>query len=201
MNTAWADGTIDEAKGKKTETSKLTYKQRLIQEINLNIKGYYYALVPGDASLQWMQYMGNHITSRQLDAGFDDVLNIFKGYFISELKLSRENRPVAKGRDAKDLRFFKDILDDDVLHDKIVKSKKSPEKVYEQFQSQIDSAVKAYISKEANSLKSLLEEYKIGEISKNDNYGFRKQEYDEADQDALKVDLMTISTNYIINNI
>lgn len=210
MKTGWADGTINKESGKKKQTSKLTYRERLVQELNLNARGYYYSLVPGDASLQWMHNMGNHISNTTLDAGYEPIFEIFKGYFIAELLLSREERPIAKSKDrnTKDLRFFKHILGDS-LHDKIIKEKGEPEEVYAKNKAKIDSAVEAFINNEASNLEKLLSDYQIIQVSETGNYdiinvvesdfGFRKTF--DVTKDTLKNDLRTITVNYIINNI
>ena len=52
--------------GKKKQSSKLTYQERLVQEINMNMAGFYYNLVPGDASLEHMVYMGNSISAEDV---------------------------------------------------------------------------------------------------------------------------------------
>jgi hypothetical protein len=67
MKVSYIDGTkfIDENKG--VSTSKMTIGERFTQEINQNIDGNYYVLIPADGSTEWMMNFGNNIT-------FQDVM-------------------------------------------------------------------------------------------------------------------------------
>jgi len=207
MRTGYVDGTINLENGKKKESSSLTYKERLIQEINLNLKGWYYSLVPGDASIEWMTKMGNHVSADRLLSGFGDVHKIFKGYFLSELELSRADRPIVslKKRTEKDLRFLKPILEnyEEGLHDKIIKEKGSIDKVYEKYESKINNAVEAFIAKESTNLRSSLSEYGILTTTetgyKIENIAFAESE--NMSEAVLKRQLNAVSINYMINNI
>jgi hypothetical protein len=202
MHPGYADGTVNTSNGKKKQSAKLTYKERLVQEINLNSKGYYYNLVPGDASMEWMTYMGNHISSDSLLSGMSKVHDIFKGYFLSELELSREDRPVAKKRDSEDLRFLKSILGEE-LQKSILKEKLSTEEVYAKYQSQINKAVDAFIKQETVNLRELLSKY---DIIKKDSEGIKVQNLSFSDgevitEPVLNRQLSAITINYIVNNI
>jgi len=210
MKAGYADGTVNTANGKKKQSSKLNYKERLVQEINMNLNGYYTNLVPGDASLEHTVFMGNAITEQSLLSGFDNVFKIFGGYLESEVKLSRSDRPVIEGRNSKDLRFFKGILGD-VLHDKIVKDTKTPiEEIYGtkenpgKYKKEVDAAVEAFIKKDAQRTKSELMEYGI--IKFNSEGEIVTQNIAFTDSDGMnEVDLNrklnALSTNYIISNI
>ena len=207
MKTGYVDGTINQENGKKKESSKLTYKERLIQEINLNLKGWYYSLVPGDASIEWMTKMGNHISADRLLSGFGDVHKIFKGYFLSELELSRADRPIVSlnKRSDRDLRFLKPILEnyEEGLHDKILKETKSPEEVYKKYESKIKKAVEAFINKEASSLRATLNEYGILTTTET-GYKIENIAFSEAEsmsEAVLNRQLTAVSINYMINNI
>lgn len=160
LTVAYVGGTDNQPKGKQKQSSKLNYKERLVQEMNLNLAGYYLNLVPGDASMEWAIYMGNPIQTDSLERGYADINSIFKKYFISELKLAREQRPVAKGRNANEMRFFKSILGDS-LHKEIISSDESVEKVYNDFESRINSALRKFINNNNESFKKLLESYNI----------------------------------------
>jgi hypothetical protein len=129
----YVSGVVDEEKGKRKESSRLTYPQRLIQEINLNLKGIYLNLVPGDASIEWTIKMGNPISIETLNKGMDQVYKIFEGYFTSELELARENRSVAKDRQGNKLRFFSAILGEQLEKD-VLEAKGTPEEIYKKFE-------------------------------------------------------------------
>jgi len=216
MKASFADGMINQKNGKRRVSAKETYKERIIQEINMNLEGYHYNLVPGDASLEWMTYMGIHITEASLLSGWEAVHDVFKGYLIDEINLSRENRsivtPKNTKRDTKDLRFLKSILEDkssnkpNELHDSIIKNlKDSPEKIYEDNKSKIDNAVEKFIKKETESFKNTLFEYKV--ISKSlegDDYTTTNLKFNNSDtisKEDIDRNLNALSTNYIINNI
>ena len=222
MKTAYADGIVDKIKGKRKESSNLTNRDRLIQEINMNLKGYYMNLVPGDAAMEWMMKMGNPV--KNLQYGYDQVFDIFKGYFISELNLSREKRKIdaISGRANTDLRFFKAILrnpnadDPNSFHNFIVKNQfvdkngkkvlKSAEEVYNDNKDQIDLYVRAFITKQANDLLNTLSDYNVFEESKEEKDVFETSQINfekgtKLDNTSINRQLQTLTANYIINNI
>jgi hypothetical protein len=107
---------IDTNKG--TTTSKLTEGQRFTQEINQNINGDYYILIPADGSTEWMMNLGNSISYKNVVGGraMDDIHEIFRGYLDDDIALARDwksRRSLENvGAKAKELRFFKEILED-----------------------------------------------------------------------------------------
>ena len=207
----YIDGTDNQGNGKKKESSKLSAKERIVQEINLNLNGYYLNLVPGDASIEWAVNMLNFIDNEEfIDKNHHEI---FKNYFMSEVELSREGRTVVEGKKATDLRFFKAILGQE-LNDKITKEsnkKYTAEELYEGkpsegvkgFKSEIDAAVDAFIKKDAQDTEDLLRDY--GVI----NYGAEGLNIDdivfddniELTEKTLKDKLQVLSVNYMIANI
>jgi len=168
----YVGGLKNDKKGKSKESAKLNYKERLIQELNLNLEGWYLNLVPGDSSLEHNIYMSNLTSADELISGMNTINSVFKGYFMSELKVSRENRPVVKGRSSKDLRFFKDILADNTqktdtkinkLHNDIINEPetKTPEEVYKKYEKKINSALDKFIEKDTVELINTLISYNI----------------------------------------
>jgi len=107
---------IDSNKG--TITSKLTEGQRFTQEINQNINGDYYILIPADGSTEWMMNLGNSISYKNVVGGraMDEIHEIFRGYLDDDIALARDwksRRSLENvGAKAKELRFFKEILED-----------------------------------------------------------------------------------------
>lgn len=201
------DGIVDEETGKKKEASKVTYRQRIIQEINLNLSGIFMNLVPGDASLEHAIRMYN---SKDPFVSEDELsnknyLDIFKDYFISEVELVKENRNTAKDN-GKDLRFFKAILGDDV-HKKItarINIKTDSEQLYEDNKQAINSAVEAFIKKETEETEELLRAYDIvttedGQVSVDKVSLFKKGE--TVTQAGLNTKLKALTINYMIANI
>lgn len=201
MKTSWADGTNNAINGKKKSSSKLNYKERLVQEINMNLAGYYYNLVPGDASLEHQVFMSNAITADSLRAGFDQVFDIFGKYFIDEVNLARENRPT---KDSKDLRFFKNILGEE-FQDKLLALPDSAKDIYKNNKKAIDTAVSLFITRKTSGFKKTLSTYDIisetgtANTWKVNNLSFAKGE--GVRQDVLDRNLTALTINFMINNI
>ena len=194
-------GSTNEEKGKRKESSKLTFQGRLIQELNLNLQGWYLNLVPGDASIEWMIKMGNPISIKNLDSGMDGVYQIFKGYFLSELELAREDRPVAKDRNGKEMRFFLGILGKE-LHDGIIKQKGSLESIYKNNEDKINAKINEFIQDDMQKLKTTLTRYGIMYTNSNDKIQFKDIAI-KGEMDVKKADqhLKMLTVNYMIANI
>jgi hypothetical protein len=220
FKTGYVDGTVNETNNKKKESSKLNPKERLVQEINLNLEGQYLNLVPGDASIEWMVKMVNSISVDTLvNTGDSKVFEIFKNYFMSEVDLSRDGRDIVEikltdkekkegkeQRKSTDLRFFKGILGKD-LHDEIVAYAtdlaKSPEDVYLDYEKEVNKAVKDFIDKETKETRETLEQYGIISLGENglevENLAFSTEE--NISEEDLDINLKALSINYIIANI
>lgn len=202
MSVGFVGGVVNEVNGKSKPSAKLDYKNRLIQELNLNLKGWYLNLIPGDASLEWMIKMGNPISAASLTRGFGEVHKLFQGYFISELKLAREGRPIAnvKGRSTNDMRFFKAILGEE-LHNTIVSSTESEEKVYEDNAEKINKAIDDYITNKRESFKETLSRYGI---LKPEGYGYTMENIDLPNsmvESELNRHLNMLTVNYFVAQI
>jgi len=197
----YVGGIIDEQKGRSTPSSRLTQKQRIVQELNLNIEGNYLNLVPGDAGIEHMLYMGNPITANDLARGLVDVNEIFRKYFLSELELSREDRPVAKGRDSKDLRFFKGILGDK-LHNDIITTEGTPEEVYTIYQAKINQAIQDYLKADISRVLSYLNRFGIVNEEVSGRYTLENVDLPiQMTPQELSRQLTAMSVNYMIANI
>ena len=210
-----AGGLTNDQTGKKKQSSNLTYKERLIQEINLNLKGWYLNLVPGDSSLEHMVYMSNAVSSDELLSGMNSVNQIFKNYFMSELKMAREDRPIAsvKGRSSKDLRFFKDILADETkvseekinkLHNDIINEPetKSPEEVYKKYEKKINAALDKFITNDATSFGNVLLSYNMLRTSLDNTYSLPNTNLKtNMSKEELVLEMKALSINYMIANI
>lgn len=116
-------GEIDTDENKGGGVSGMSQANRYITEINQNINGSYYILVPADSSTEWMINLGNRISYKQFaeGRGYQDAIEILNRHLDAdiELALDAENREVLKnvGKKGKDLRFFKDILSQDLLNE------------------------------------------------------------------------------------
>jgi hypothetical protein len=205
MKSEYIDGTDNQRRGKKKESSKLTAKERIVQEMNLNINGYYLNLVPGDASIEWAVKMGELLTSKSfIDGGHYEI---FKNYFMSELELARDDRFVVEGKNASDLRFFKAILGDKLNSDITSQKYKntSPEDVYNEFESEIKRAVDAFIEQDAKDTRDLLGNYGIvfygDEGLTIEDVEFENNGDIELNEESLRDRLKLLSVNYMIANI
>ncbi len=218
LQTAYVDGTVNEENGKSKESSKLNYRERFLQEINLNLNGYYLDLVPGDSSLEHAVKLHEpedpFISEETVKAtGLQKAVEIFADYFISEVELARDGRKIAKveGRTKNDLRFFKSILGEK-LHNQIISEKNSKytsEELYygkgnfKGYKAQIDAAVESFINNEAKQTEEILKKYGIVYYTEEglqvDAIEFsEKEKFTEED---LARNLKTLSANYIIANI
>jgi len=196
----YVSGIVNEEKGKRKESSKLAYKDRLIQELNLNLSGYYLNLVPGDASIEWTIKMGNAISTASISRGMGDINAIFKEYFKAELELVRENRSVAKGRKSDEMRFFKGILGEE-LHRDVLKAKGTPEEVYKAFENKINGKLADFIQKDMIKLKQSLTQYGI---LKEGMSGFDFENINlpkNIGEKEVDKQLMALTANYMIANI
>jgi hypothetical protein len=206
MKPSIANGMNNQDKSKKKESSRLNYKERLVQEINMNLDGYYYNLVAGDASLEYMTYMGNHIKLKDMRTGYGQIHTIFRGYLIDEINLARENRAVAKDRTSYELRFMKAILGQELTSEILADKTSSPEKIYEDRKNKIDKAVEKFIEKNTNTFKDQLLDYGIISPALNEgkmtteNLGFANNN-EEISAESLDLQLKTLTANYVIANI
>jgi hypothetical protein len=209
LQTAYVDGTVNEEKNKNKESSKLNYKERFVQEINLNVNGYYLNLVPGDASIEHAVKLHNSddpfVGEEMIRAtGYKKVFELFKDYFISEVELSRDGRKIVNiaGRDSKDLRFFKSILGEK-LHNKIILSKKSAEEIYKNNEKEINAAIENFINEDVKDVENTLRQYEIVYNSEEGMVveGLEFAEKEGFTEEDLTRNLKMLSVNYMIANI
>ena len=203
LKPGYVDGTITPSKSKSS--SKLSYSERLVQELNLNLQGWYLNLVPGDAAMEHMLNVGNTINVNDTTEDvLKNIYDVFKGYLIDEINVSQDNRKIVepKGADRKstDLRFFKSILGKE-LHNKIVDEANKPtfdfEKTYKKYENEINKSIKEYVEKDAEKTIEKLEEYGIYDGKSLQNISLAK----EITKTELKNKFLAITGNYMIANI
>mgnify|MGYP003752656927 FL=1 len=208
MHPVFVDGTIDEEKGKKKESSKLTHRQRMIQEIILNLDGVYSNLVPGDASLEHavrMHYADSPFVNED-EYMNEEFLEIFKEYLISEIDLSRDDRRVVSGKNSRDLRFFKDILGEE-LNNKITSDDNlqfTAEELYEKNKTEINRAVKKFIEQDAKDTEDMLRGFSVIKESVEGLVADELpmfQDIENLTQAIIDKQLRMLSINYMIANI
>jgi len=115
-------GEIDQDENEGSGVSGMSQSDRYITEINQNINGSYYILVPADSSTEWMMNLGNRISYKQFAAGrgYQDAFEMMLLHLDADIELALDvkNRELLKnvGDKGRDLRFFKDILSDNLLN-------------------------------------------------------------------------------------
>ncbi len=203
-------------------TSKLGLGDRFTQEINQNLAGNYYILVPADSSTEWMLNLGNSVSFKDFDSGrgWNKVYSTFRGYLKDDvaLALDADNRKQLKnvGNKAKELRFFKDILSDKNLNEinnliATGATQAQIEEYIDMHSSDIDAAVRTFIDNmSANTEKILKDSYQIIEAA-DGTFTYNGLEDEFVNKEGLKKNKLTkqdvdnllgfLNSNYAINNI
>ena len=191
-------GEIDTDESEGEGISGMNQADRYITEINQNVNGSYYILVPADASIQWMLNLGNRVSYNQFASGrgIDEAIEIMNKHLDADIDLAldaknREKLKNVKGK-ARELRFFKDILPQDLLDaiDSLVKQridKKLSEKKFRDAldtlkvdnADKINNAIIDYFNNKTDNVINTLEDLKLVTVSSSDKndvpyYTFKK---------------------------
>lgn len=203
------------------KTSKLGMGDRFMQEINQNLDGNYYILVPADSSTEWMIDYGNHISFNdvQNNKAWNKIYDVFNGYLIDDINvaLDFETRKQLHniGAKAKDLRLFKDILNKEDLEaiNNLIENEASIEEFQEYIdahQESINNSIKDFINSTIEETKNILLNSKKLTLSSNATYSLDIQNKflieNSLSRNGLSEqnvnDILTyVNMNYIINNI
>ena len=214
------DGTQNQDTNKNKKTTSLSLGERFVQEINQNIYGNYYVLVPGDGSTEWMMNLGNSVSLEEIqnDSYKKKVNKIFKGYLMDEVKLALygDSKTLNVKNKSKQLRFMRDILDStDVqeiekrISDKNATLEKVEEYINKNIES-INSAVEKFVSEVNDELLDTLLAYGQVEMLDENKYNIKafdteflqKNDLDKlVSKEELDALLKFLNFNYIINNI
>ena len=171
LKVAYIQGTKNTDTDDGTSTSKLTLGNRYTQEINENVNGRFYILLPAESSTEWEMDLGVNVPFKQFGtkAGWDNTYKIFQGYLKDDIALAMdaETREKLKniGKRAYELRFFKDILSDDMLAEintQLVMKFASDEDVttfIANNEEAINKSIKAYFDEYINDTIATLKEY------------------------------------------
>ena len=213
---------------KGTVTTNLSLGRRFTQELNQNLNGRYYILIPAESATEWEINLGNHVSFSDLKSnkGWTQVYKIFDGYLSDEigLALDADNREKLKsvGAKAKELRFMKDILPDIIVKNlhSMLASDTIPRADIDQYVKDnadaIHQSVKAFILSTVEDTKGELinnnqvRRTETGYRYKNlDNTFINRENETSADKldksDLTEEDLNNVLTfanvNYVINNI
>jgi hypothetical protein len=211
LKAVFIDGTIDEQNNVKKDSSRLSYIQRVTQEINANLKGIYLNLIPGDASIEWALKLHEENKPFVSKASIDskDYLSIFKDYLIDEIRLIKSKRPTVKEDNINKLRFFSDILPTS-LQTKLLKYRSDPSKVvysknsgkFEGIEKEIDDAITSYVENKAKEDIALLKDYNLVWKDKDGNHNVNRLNLPSKMSDSIfKSTMMSLAANYMIANI
>lgn len=133
----YIQGVKDVVDNEGKTTSSLSIGDRYITEMNQNLDGRYYVLIPADSSREWMMNLGNTIAYTDVAAGNADKLftDTFLGYLKDEIKLAQDSTNRTKlrnvGDKATELRFLKDMLPANLLKkiQKLIDNRASEESI------------------------------------------------------------------------
>lgn len=205
---------IDE--NKETDASKLTPGNRLTLEINQNINGQYYILLPADSSTEWMMSLDNNISYNDIatEEAWEEIYKIFKNYLKDDINLAKNKSSLKNiGNRSQKLRFFNDILSEELLEkaEKIINNNGDVDTFVGENEEQINKSVKEYIQADVNNTISILKEtHQITSVSENsfafiniDSNFIKDEKLDNSNLSEKEVnDIITFTNvNYIINNI
>lgn len=203
-----------------TTTASLTFGERLIYEINNNLNGIYYTLLPADSSTQWGLRLRNLITrsffDKSRDASLEEYSRKMWGTLQNEIELAKDynnrksiinlNTKVDGREVGKSLRFFNNILLESFVKDinKIIdKNKQLSEKDYDRFKKELID----FVNKRAEATIKTLNEFKLLNKKKNNTYqiagvdtNFLKN-LGNVDEEKLKDIFFLREANYIHQNI
>ena len=215
------EGLRNEISDRGVSISSLTKGERFTVEINQNINGNYYILIPADSSTERMLQLGRIVEydlfNQGADRAFARAKKIFRGYLEDEINLAldwKTRSEVAATKDnAKELRFFKDILEPSLV-----------EKIHSAIaEGQSTESILALVSDEAleeslkntltdlnqSTLKDLIETGEVTKIGEDYSYemldsNFAKE--NQLDRNSLSEEEMMqvlsfVNMNYMIANI
>ena len=221
-------GNKDKIKNRGKRTSDLSIGDRFSLEINQNLDGNYYVLIPADGSTEWMMNLGNSVSFSdfKVGKGMEKVFAIFHGYLKDDIALAKDAKNRSKlsliGKKAKQLRFFKDILSKDLLDaaNKIVADKKATDDDVQKFiddnAEAINADVKKFINDTVVETKKILIDNKNIVANKDGGLNYttldnnfavdnsdKEYRLDKSNLTDKQVDdiLTFANANYIINNI
>jgi len=225
LKVGYAAGVKDIANNTGKSTASLPLGARFTLEINQNLDGNYYVLIPADSSTEWMMQLGNVVSYADVasNAATEQINNIFKGYLKDEILLAASNKNRAKLKNVagrgKQLRFFNDILPDS-FKEKITSQlidKEADEVAIDAFLAEeanvetFEKAIADLIKTSVSQTKTRLIKSKELVVNKKGEYKYAKIDSDfvkdkginknNITEDQLTSLLTFTNVNYMINNI
>jgi hypothetical protein len=214
--------------GNNKAAHKLTEAERQLYELNNNLNGVFYTLLPADAKMEWAVKTGTYLSAQNFfgEDSSNEVTrfaNIMYGWLQTEVNLAKdyENRKDVEALNGKlgdrlkgnSLRFFNDILPKaivDEIHKKVVDGNTPLAEVITQ--TEMRQLMREYAFAQAEKTFDNLLDWKLISVFTNgtefrlngfdrgflDNYLGKKQMYTRAE--VLKL-IGFREMNYILNNI
>jgi hypothetical protein len=199
----YIQGVRDNDNKKGTPTDRLGLNTRAMLEVNQNLNGDYYILIPADSSTEWMMNLGNIVSFEDVESGdaWPTIYSIFRGYLEDEIALAKADRKQLNnvGSRAQELRFFKDILPIKILGriNDMILNNESNDAINTYISdniSDINESIKDLISQQASEINLRSEEL--------DSNFLKKEKLDKSLSEKEYNSLTNfLAVNYIINNI
>jgi hypothetical protein len=176
------DGLRNEISDRGVSMTSLTKGERFTVEINENINGNYYILVPADSSTERMIQLGRIVEYDLFNEGakraFKRANDIFKGYLVDEINLALDwktrSKLAATKKNAKELRFFKDILEPSLVQEihKAIAKGQSSKKILDLVSDEaLEKALRNTLTKlNQSTLNNLIESGEVEKIGENYSY-------------------------------
>jgi len=219
IKVGYIQGTNNIDGGRETVTTNLSLGDRYVQELNQNVNGNYYILVPADSSTEWMMDLGNQVPFIDIESNdWSKIYTAFNGYLKDDIALAKQNRTYLRNTAprAKELRFFKDILPQEILSkvNKLIKDDVSNDEIdifLAENANDTNSAVKQYIENDRNNTIEVLKENTQIVQNEDETFSFKNLDDNFTKRENLKKyslsqkeveDIITFTNaNYIINNV
>ena len=188
------EGTKNEDSKKGKAVSKISLGNRYVLEMNQNLNGNYYIVIPADSSTEWMLNFGNQIdfdsalNSVSSDEVQQDFYDIMKQYLKTDIALAldfenRKHLDNIREKDLKRMRFFTDILPKDLLDevnrmlDEATDSKKAQSEIEEFLFSEgneekVKVALKNYLDEVNSNTKTILQTKNQVLLAEENTYAF-----------------------------
>lgn len=215
------EGLRNEISDRGVSISSLSKGERFTVEINQNINGNYYILIPADSSTERMLQLGRIVEydlfNQGADRAFTRAKKIFKGYLEDEINLALDwetrSKLAATEKNAKQLRFFKDIFEEPLvkeIHNAIAEGQSTKDILDLVSDKALEEALRNTLTKlNQSTLNDLIE---TGEVTKiGDNYSYTMLDSNFArdnelnreflSQDEIMQVLSFANMNYMIANI
>lgn len=219
----YIQGTSNADLEKDVVTASLTFGNRYVQQLNQNLTGNYYVLVPADSSTEWMMNLGNivkfaDVESQKGKPAREQVHDIFMGYLKDDIALALADRKelINVAPRAKELRFFNDILSKELLKEvnQLIADDANTDQVAEflnnntdKINTSIDDYIKVYNDATIQTLKDAKRvvinsknDYKFIDLDKDFALSAKLDKQSLSEKELNDI-VMFANVNYIINNI